>query len=69
MYEKPIAIQPISFQEEPLPTGRKLLHVIFRRRYGDSEQTYKWTPLWKGNYGIEKTFLKAFESPRNRGME
>lgn len=61
MNEKPVAIQPVSFQEESLPTGRKLLHVIFKRRYGDFEQTYKWTPQWKGDYGIEKTFFKALE--------
>lgn len=60
-YEKPINIKLISFKEEALPTGRKLLHTIFEQRYGTSHYSYKWTPPWKGDFGVEKLFFKALE--------
>jgi hypothetical protein len=43
------------FQEDPLPSGRVLLHCFFRDNWGNS---YKWTPPWKE---VEKIFLKAIE--------
>jgi len=58
-YEKPITIDLIDFKEELLPSGRKLLHTIFKQKYGDSH--YKWTPPWKGDFGVEKLFFKALE--------
>lgn len=58
-YEKPITIDSIAFEEEPLPSGRKLLHLIFKRKFGTSH--YKWTPPWRGDYGVERLFFKALE--------
>ncbi len=57
--EKPIAIESVAFQEEPLPSGRKLLHFIFKQKFGN--YYYKWTPPWKGDYGVERLFFKALE--------
>ena len=58
-YEKPITIESITFEEELLPSGRKLLHLIFKQKFGASH--YKWTPPWKGDYGVERLFFKALE--------
>jgi len=58
-YGKPITIGSIAFEEESLPSGRKLLHLIFKQKFGTSH--YKWTPPWKGNFGVEKLFFKALE--------
>ena len=58
-YEKPITIESVAFQEEPLPSGRKLLHFIFKQKFGTYH--YKWTPPWKGDYGVERLFFKALE--------
>ena len=57
--EKPIAIESVRFQEESLPSGRKLLHFIFKQKFGTYH--YKWTPPWKGDYGVERLFFKALE--------
>ena len=58
-YDKPITIDSVAFKEELLPSGRKLLHLIFKQKFGTSH--YKWTPPWKGDYGVERLFLKALE--------
>jgi hypothetical protein len=58
--DKPIGIEAIGFEEEPLPSGRKLLHLILKRKFGDSY--YRWTPSWKGDYGVERPFFKALET-------
>jgi hypothetical protein len=58
-YEKPITIDSFTFDEELLPSGRKLLHLIFKQKFGPSH--YRWTPPWKGDYGVEKLFFKALE--------
>jgi len=58
-YEKPITTVSIAFEEELLPSGRKLLHLIFKQKFGSYH--YKWTPPWKGNYGVETLFFKALE--------
>ncbi len=58
-YGKPITIDSIAFEEELLPSGRKLLHLIFKQKFGASH--YKWTPPWKGDFGVEKLFFKALE--------
>ena len=58
-YEKPITIDSIAFEQELLPSGRKLLHLIFKQKFGTSH--YKWTPPWKGDYGVERLFFKALE--------
>ncbi len=56
---KPINIELTNFNEEPLPSGRKLLHLIFKQKFGNYH--YRWTPPWKGDYGVEKLFFKALE--------
>jgi len=53
---KPRSIELIDFEEEMLPSGRKLLHCIFKSKYGDF--CYRWTPLWKG---VERLLFKALE--------
>lgn len=58
-YEKPININSIAFEEELLPSGRKLLHLIFKQKFGASH--YKWTPPWKGDFGVERLLFKALE--------
>ena len=58
-YEKPITIDFIDFKEELLPSGRKLLNLIFKQKFGTSH--YKWTPPWRGDFGVEKLFFKALE--------
>ena len=58
-YGKPITVNLIAFEEKLLPSGRKLLHLIFKQKFGTSH--YKWTPPWKGEHGVERLFLKAFE--------
>ena len=58
-YAKPITVDLIAFEEELLPSGRKLLHTIFKQKFGTSH--YKWTPPWKGGCGVEKLFFKALE--------
>lgn len=58
-YKKPITIGLLEFQEELLPSGRKLLHFIFKRKFGTDH--YKWTPPWKGDYGVERLFFKSLE--------
>ena len=58
-YTKPVNIESINFEEESLPSGRKLVHIIFKQKFGTYR--YKWTPPWKGEYGVEKIFLKALE--------
>lgn len=59
-YNKPITINSVAFEEELLPSGRKLLHLVFKQKFGDYH--YKWTPQWKGDYGVEKLFFKARET-------
>jgi hypothetical protein len=56
---KPKSIQLAEFKEEPLSSGRKLLHYIFKDKFGNSR--YIWTPPWKGDSGVERLFLKAVE--------
>jgi len=58
-YEKPITIDSVGFEEELLPSGRKLLYLIFKQKFGASH--YKWTPPWKGDYGVERLLFKALE--------
>jgi hypothetical protein len=58
-YAKPITVDLIAFEEELLPSGRKLFHTIFKQKFGTYH--YKWTPPWKGDYGVERMFLKALE--------
>jgi hypothetical protein len=58
-YEKPTTLDSIAFEEESLPSGRKLLHLILKHKFGNSH--YKWTPPWKGECGVEKLFFKALE--------
>lgn len=53
----------VNFEEELLPTGRKLLHCIFENRYGSGFQ-YKWTAPWRdrgGEYGAMGLFVKCIE--------
>lgn len=66
-YEKPITIELIDFKEELLPSGRKLLHTIFKHKHGTSH--YKWTPPWKGDSGVEKLFFKALEIEEHNDAE
>jgi hypothetical protein len=56
------AIKLINFNEELLPSGRKLLHVIFKDKYND--YVYRWIPPWRNRgdeSGVEKLFFKAIE--------
>lgn len=58
----PKAITLMDFQEELLPSGRKLLHGIFKSQWAD--ELYRWTPPWRdkpGQYGVERLFFKALE--------
>jgi hypothetical protein len=58
----PKAITLMNFQEELLPSGRKLLHGIFKSQWAD--ELYRWTPPWRdkpGQYGVERLFFKALE--------
>ena len=65
MNERPTkgkAIMLVEFQEEPVASGRKLLHCIFKGRYSD--ELYKWTPPWRQKpreQGVERLFFKALE--------
>jgi hypothetical protein len=63
MEVKSKSVKLVNFEEELLPSGRKLLHCIFQNRYGSSFQ-YKWTAPWRdkeGEYGVERLFLKCLE--------
>lgn len=55
-------IKLVEIKDELLPSGRKLLHCVFKDNYGN---TYKWTPPWrnieKGKYGVEQLFFQALE--------
>ena len=56
------AVMLVDFQEEILPTSRKLLHCIFQDRYSD--WTYRWPPPWRDKErerGVERLLLKALE--------
>ncbi|MBI4339184.1 MAG: hypothetical protein HY680_04445 [Chloroflexi bacterium] len=53
---RPKTIRLVDFQEEPLASGRKMLHCIFQDNYGAH---YKWTPQWKGEHGVECLFFRA----------
>jgi len=60
---KPKSVKLVNFEEEPLASGRKLLHCIFENKYGQRFQ-YKWTVPWRdrgGEYGMERLFLKCIE--------
>jgi len=59
MQSRPRSIELAEYQEELLPSGRKLLHCIFKDKFGTF--TYKWTAPWKGEVGVEKLFFKALE--------
>lgn len=59
MESKPKSIELAEFREELLPSGRKLLHCIFKEKFGTFR--YIWTPPWKGEYGVERLFFKALE--------
>jgi hypothetical protein len=56
---KPKSIEFAEFKVEPLSSGRKLLHCIFRDKFGNLR--YVWIPPWKGESGVERLFLKALE--------
>ena len=63
MEAKPKAVKLVRFEEEPLSSGRKLLHCIFENRYGSSFQ-YKWTAPWRdkgSEHGAERLLLKCIE--------
>lgn len=53
------SIMLAKFDEELLPSGRKLLHCVFKEKFGTFR--YIWTPPWKGNFGVERLFFKALE--------
>lgn len=59
MEPKPKSIRLAEFEEELLPSGRKLLHCIFGAKFGTSR--YVWIPPWKGDFGVERLFFKALE--------
>jgi len=61
MEAKPKSVKLVNFEEQLLPTGRKLLHCIFQNRYGSGFQ-YKWTAPWRdkeGEHGVERLFFKC----------
>jgi len=61
MEAKPKSVKLVNFEEELLPSGRKLLHCIFQNRYGSGFQ-YKWTAPWRdkeGEHGVERLFFKC----------
>jgi hypothetical protein len=61
MEAKPKSVKLVNFEEELLPSGRKLLHCVFQNRYGSGFQ-YKWTAPWRdkeGEYGVERLFFKC----------
>lgn len=63
MEVKPKSAKLVNFEEELLPSGRKLLHCIFENKYGSGFQC-KWTAPWRdkgGEYGVERLFLKCLE--------
>jgi|GEM_PF-2990934 len=63
MEGKPKSVKLVNFEEERLPSGRKLLHCIFQNRYGSDFQ-YKWTAPWRdkeGEHGVERLFFKCLE--------
>lgn len=43
------------FEESPLPSGKHLLHCVFKDSWGN---TYKWAPRWKD---VEEIFFKSVE--------
>jgi len=57
--KKARSVELIGFEEEPLPSGRKLLHLVLKDKFGDYQ--YRWTPPWKGDYGVENILRKAIE--------
>jgi len=59
MESKPKSIEFAEFKEELLPSGRKLLHLVFKEKFGSFR--YVWIPPWKGETGVEKVFFKALE--------
>ncbi len=61
MEVKPKSVKLVNFEEELLPSGRKLLHCIFQNRYGSGFQ-YKWTAPWRdkgSEHGVERLFFKC----------
>jgi hypothetical protein len=63
MEVKPKSVKLVSFEEELLPSGRKLLHCIFENKYGSGFQC-KWTAPWRdkgGEKGVERLFFKGLE--------
>jgi hypothetical protein len=61
---KPKAIRLVDFEEELLPSGRKLIHCIFEDKYGGSRFHYRWTAPWRdreGEHGVERLFFKCLE--------
>lgn len=59
MESKPRSMELIEFRDELLPSGRKLLHCLFKEKFGTSR--YAWIPPWKGDFGVERLFFKALE--------
>lgn len=59
MESKPKSVELAEFREELLPSGRKLLHCIFKEKFGSFR--YVWTPPWRGAFGVESLFFKALE--------
>lgn len=61
---KPRAIRLIKLEEEPLQSGRKLLHCIFEDRYGGQPRSYRWMAPWRSgssDCGILQLFFKGLE--------
>jgi hypothetical protein len=61
---KPRAIRLAKLEEEPLQSGRKLLHCIFEDCYGNHSQSYRWTAPWRSgskDCGILQLFYKSYE--------
>lgn len=67
MEVKPKAIKLTKLDVEQTPSGRKILHCIFKNRYGEQDYYYRWTPPWRSsesNIGVEELFLKALHTER-----
>lgn len=59
MEPKPKSIKIVGFEEELLASNRKLLHCLFKDKFGAGR--YVWIPPWKGESGVERLFFKALE--------
>ena len=57
---RPKSIELVQFQEDLIPSGRKILSCVFKQKFG-GDWYYKWTPAWAGDYGVERLFFKALE--------